>query len=57
MSRDQDVDTNPPLTDADRPLGGAHPDSSSLPPPVSPFTTAAHRLTRDTQIDERPEGR
>ena len=53
MSREEDVGAREPLTDPASPLAGTRPDGAELKPPVSPFTTAAHRIANEAQTDER----
>jgi hypothetical protein len=53
MARDQDIAAVEPLTDPNSGLAGFHPAKEELSPPVSPFTSAAHRLANETGTDER----
>jgi hypothetical protein len=55
MPPEQDNDPTQLLTDPASPLGGTKPQAGALTPPVSPFTTAAHRLAHDGGTDERAQ--
>lgn len=53
MSREEDIKANDPVIDPKSGLSGLKPQKEELPPPVSPFTTAAHRVANETGTDER----